>query len=172
MLRYVARRLLAMIPVLFVVSFVAYALIMVLPGDPAQMMVGEQVANNNSAYLALRAQLGLDRPMPVQYADWAWRALRGDFGMSMKHNLPISDEIGAHVFPTLEPAALSLLIALVVALPAGIIFALKPNSPLDVLATLGALSSPPTKLHIVVDGRSIITPMSACQVAVADDGSA
>jgi peptide/nickel transport system permease protein len=137
---YVTRRLVAMIPVLIIVSFVAYALIMVLPGDPAQMMLGEQIGNDNSAYLALRAELGLDRPIPVQYADWAWRAARGDFGMSLKHRLPIGDEIGAHIFPTLELAAFALLIALVIALPAGMISALNPNSPVDYLATLGALS--------------------------------
>jgi peptide/nickel transport system permease protein len=140
MLQYVARRLVAMVPVLIIVSFLAYALIMILPGDPAQMMLGEQIANDKSAYVTLRAQLGLDRPIPVQYADWAWRAVRGDLGVSLKDKLPIGDEIGAHVFPTLELASLALLIALGVALPAGVISALKPNSALDVLATLGALS--------------------------------
>src|SRR3984893_4175425 len=109
MLRYVARRIVAMVPVLIVVSFVAFALIMVLPGDPAQMMLGEQVASrDNSAYLALRAELGLDRPIPVQYADWALRALRGDLGSSLKSKLPIGAEIGAHVFPTVELAVFSL----------------------------------------------------------------
>jgi peptide/nickel transport system permease protein len=140
MLRYVARRLVAMIPVLIIVSFVAYALIMVLPGDPAQMMLGEQVANDKTAYLSLRAELGLDRPILVQYADWAWRAARGDFGTSLKQKQPIGDEIGAHIFPTLELAAFALIIALLIALPAGMISALKPNSPIDYLATLGALS--------------------------------
>jgi peptide/nickel transport system permease protein len=141
MLRYVARRIVAMVPVLIVVSFVAFALIMVLPGDPAQMMLGEQVASrDNSAYLALRAELGLDRPIPVQYADWAWRALRGDLGSSLKSKLPIGAEIGAHVFPTVELALMSLVLALVIALPAGIVSALKPNSALDIAATLGALS--------------------------------
>lgn len=129
-----------MIPVLVIVSFVAFALIMILPGDPAQMMIGEQVATDNSAYIALRSDLGLDRPIPIQYADWAWRALRGDFGLSFKSKLPIGGEIGAHVFPTLELAALGLVFALLIALPAGIISALRPNSPIDVIATLGALS--------------------------------
>ena len=140
MLPYIARRLVAMIPVLIIVSFVAYALIMVLPGDPAQMMLGEQIANDKSGYLALRAELGLDRPMPLQYADWAWRAVRGDFGTSFKSKLPIGSEIGAHIFPTLELAAFALLIALLIAVPAGVISALKPNSVFDYVATVGALS--------------------------------
>ncbi|MBV9542849.1 MAG: ABC transporter permease [Chloroflexi bacterium] len=140
MLRYLARRLVAMVIVLIIVSFVAFALIMVLPGDPAQMMLGEQVANDNSAYLALRQQLGLDRPIPIQYLDWATNALRGNFGISLKDHLPIGDEIAAHVFPTVELAILAMLIALAVAIPAGIVSALKPNSTLDVLVTLGGLS--------------------------------
>jgi peptide/nickel transport system permease protein len=140
MLRYVARRLVAMVVVLIIVSFLAFALIMVLPGDPAQMMLGEQVANDNSAYIALRQQLGLDRPIPVQYLDWAANAVRGNFGISLKDRLPIGTEIAAHVFPTLELAVVAMLIALLVAVPAGIISALKPNSALDVFATLGALS--------------------------------
>jgi peptide/nickel transport system permease protein len=141
MLRYVARRLVAMVPVLIVVSFVAFALIIVLPGDPAQMMLGEQVSSrDNSAYLALRAKLGLDRPIPVQYGDWVLRALRGDLGVSLKSNLPIGTEIGSHVFPTIELALLSLLLALAIAVPAGVVSALKPNSALDIAATLGALS--------------------------------
>ena len=129
-----------MVIVLIIVSFVAFALIMVLPGDPAQMMLGEQVANDNSAYLALRQQLGLDRPIPIQYLDWATNALRGNFGISLKDHLPIGDEIAAHVFPTVELAILAMLIALAVAIPAGIVSALKPNSTLDVLVTLGGLS--------------------------------
>lgn len=140
MLRFVAGRLVAMIPVLVIVTFVAYALMMILPGDPVQMMLGEQVANDKSSYLALRAQLGLDRPVLVQYGAWVWGVVRGDFGTSYKDKLPIGTEIGAHVFPTLELAAFALAIALAVALPAGIISALKPNSVVDVLATLGALS--------------------------------
>ena len=140
MLRFVGGRIVAMIPVLVIVTFIAYALMMVLPGDPAQMMLGEQVANDRSGYLALREQLGLDRPIPVQYAAWVWGVIRGDFGISYKDKLPIGSEIGAHVFPTLELAALALCIALAVALPAGIISALKPNSLLDIVATLGALS--------------------------------
>jgi len=68
------------------------------------------------------------------------RALRGDLGSSLKSKLPIGAEIGAHVFPTVELAVVSLLLALAIALPAGIVSALKPNSALDVAATLGALS--------------------------------
>jgi len=140
MLRYIGRRLAAMVPVMFVVSILAFALIMVLPGDPAQMMLGEQVANDNSAYLALRAQLGLDRPLPVQYLDWLGKALRGDLGYSLKDNLPISRDIGLHVFPTFELATLAMVIALLIAVPTGIVSALKPNTLPDVLATLAALA--------------------------------
>src|SRR5262245_11768043 len=140
MLRYVSGRIVAMIPVLVIVTFLSYTLMMILPGDPAQMMLGEQVANDKSGYLALRAQLGLDRPIPVQYAEWVWGVVRGDFGTSYKDKLPIGAEIGAHVFPTLELAVFALVIALAIALPAGIISALKPNSLADIFGTLGALT--------------------------------
>jgi peptide/nickel transport system permease protein len=140
MLRYVGGRIVAMIPVLVIVTFLSYTLMMILPGDPAQMMLGEQVANDNSGYLALRAQLGLDRPLPVQYADWVWGVVRGNFGTSYKDKLPIGAEIGAHVFPTLELAIFALVIALAIALPAGIVSALKPNSLADIFGTIGALT--------------------------------
>src|SRR5581483_10173398 len=106
-----------MIPVLIIVSMLSFGVVMVLPGDPAVMMLGEQSSNDQSAYQALRAQLGLDRPLPVQYLDWAGRALRGDFGVSLRDHLPISASIGAHVAPTVELALLGLLFGLAVAIP-------------------------------------------------------
>ena len=81
MSEYIARRILQMIPVLMLVSVISFALIFVLPGDPAMLMLGEQQANNKEAYQALRVQLGLDRPVPVQYLDWLNRTLHGNLGM-------------------------------------------------------------------------------------------
>src|SRR5262249_15404541 len=109
------------------------------PGDPAMMMLGDQNSAGTDAYRALRAQLGLDQPLPLQYGAWAARAIRGDLGSSLRSNLPIGREIAAHIFPTVELAALAMLIALAIAVPAGIISALKPGSPADLLATFVAL---------------------------------
>jgi peptide/nickel transport system permease protein len=127
-----------MVPVIVLVSLISFGLIMVLPGDPAMMMLGDQTSP--SAYEALRQQLGLDRPLAIQYLAWAGSALRGDFGVSLRDHLPIGQEIAAHIPPTLELAALGLIISLLVALPVGIISALKPGSFLDMAATMLALS--------------------------------
>src|ERR1700730_4491369 len=94
---YLARRLVAMIPVLVIVSLLTFGLIMVLPGDPALMMLGDQTGNDRTAYLALRTQLGLDRPLLIQYLDWAVHALQGQFGTSLRDHLPIGQSIASHV---------------------------------------------------------------------------
>ena len=138
MTTYVLRRLIAMVPVIVLVSLFTFGLIMILPGDPAIMMLGDQTSP--AAYEALRQQLGLDRPLPIQYLDWAGNALRGDFGMSLRDHLPIGQEIATHVAPTLELAALGLIIAVLIAVPVGILSALKPGSLLDMVATVLALS--------------------------------
>lgn len=138
MTTYLLRRLVAMVPVIVIVSLVTFGLIMVLPGDPALMMLGDQTSP--AAYEALRQQLGLDRPLPLQYLSWAVGVLHGDFGVSLRDHLPIGQEIVARVAPTVELAALGLVIAVLVALPVGIISALKPGSPLDMAATVLALS--------------------------------
>jgi peptide/nickel transport system permease protein len=135
---YLLRRLVAMVPVIIIVSLLTFGLVMVLPGDPALMMLGDQTSPG--AYEALRAQLGLDRPLPVQYLDWASHAIRGEFGISLRDHLPIGQAIASHVAPTLELAALGMLLGLLVAIPVGVISALKPGSVLDNLATLLALS--------------------------------
>jgi peptide/nickel transport system permease protein len=127
-----------MVPVIFIVSLVTFGLIMVLPGDPAMMMMGDQTSP--TAYQALRQQLGLDRPLPIQYLDWAFHALQGQFGVSLRDHLPIGQAIASHVAPTLELALLGMLIAVLVAVPVGIVSALKPGSPIDMLATVLALS--------------------------------
>src|SRR5262245_55755710 len=109
-----------MVPVALAVSMLAFGLISVLPGDPALMMLGEQGSTSTGSYRALREQLGLDEPLPIRYLRWAGRALGGDFGASLRTNLPIGREIASHIFPTLELAVLALLLAVLIAIPAGI----------------------------------------------------
>src|SRR4030088_913447 len=140
MTTYLLRRLGQMVPVLIIVSLLAFGLIMVLPGDPALMMLGEQTGNDRTAYQAICTQLGLDRPLPIQYLDWAAHAVRGEFGTSLRDHLPIRQAIASHIAPTLELAVLGIAIAVMVALPFGILSALKPGSIGDMLATVLALS--------------------------------
>jgi peptide/nickel transport system permease protein len=137
--RYLVRRVVSMIPVVIIVSFLVFALINLLPGDPALMILGE---NNNdpTAYQRLRTQLGLDRPLPIQYLDWASRAATGDFGISLRDRQPIREVIGARVFPTLELAIVGLVLSLCVSIPVGVFSALRRGSILDSVATVLALS--------------------------------
>jgi len=121
---------------------IAFSLILLLPGDPALAILGEERANanNKAAYYALRQELGLDEPIPVQYYHWASRAIRGDFGVSIRNQTPIISTLGTHIIPTIQLALMGAIISLVIALPAGIISALRPNSAADAGATLAALS--------------------------------
>jgi len=142
MTRFIARRVVAMVPLLILISIMAFSLILLLPGDPALAILGEERANANDrqAYNALRQEMGLDDPIPIQYLKWAGRAIQGDFGISIRNRTPIGETIGRHVVPTIELALLGFLVALMIAIPAGVVSALKPNSPADVAATLAALS--------------------------------
>jgi peptide/nickel transport system permease protein len=141
MSHFIARRLVAIVPLLMLVSIMAFSLILLLPGDPALAILGEEVANANDkqAYYALRQELGLDDPIPIQYLHWAGRAIRGDFGVSIRNKTSIGETIGTHIPPTLELALLAAVISIVIAFPSGIISALRPNSAADAGATLAAL---------------------------------
>jgi len=142
MSRFIARRFVAMVPLLILVSIMAFSLVLLLPGDPALAILGEERANadNKAAYFALRQELGLDDPIPIQYFNWAGRALRGDFGMSIRNKTSIAETISTRIFPTAELALLAAIISVSIAFPAGIISALRPNSAADAGATLAALS--------------------------------
>ena len=140
--RFIARRLVAMVPLLFLISVLAFSLVLLLPGDPALAILGEEVANanNKQAYFALRAEMGLDEPIPIQYLRWAGKVVRGDFGTSIRNQTSIGETIGTRVLPTAELALLAAIISILIAFPAGIISALRPNSLADAGATFAALS--------------------------------
>lgn len=138
--RYIARRVIMMVPVLIFVSMIAFTITMLLPGDPARAMLGEERANDQVAYQALRQDLGLDRPVPVQYLDWVGRALHGDLGISIRNKQPVAQGIVQRLGPTSELALVAMLLAIFIALPAGILSAVRPNSRLDIVATLSAMS--------------------------------
>ena len=140
--RFIARRLVAMVPLLILISIMAFSLVLLLPGDPALAILGDELANANDkqAYYALRAEMGLDDPIPMQYLNWAGRVLQGDFGTSIRNKDSIASTLGAKILPTLELALLGAILSILIALPAGIISALRPNSGVDAAATLAALS--------------------------------
>lgn len=140
MTRYLIRRAETLIPVVVIVSMLTFGLLLLLPGDPALMMLGEQHSGDKVAYEALRDRLGLNKPLPLQYVDWAARAATGDLGRSLRDNIPVASKIATHIFPTLELAVVAMLLALLIAMPAAIVSALRPNSFIDGIATVFALS--------------------------------
>jgi peptide/nickel transport system permease protein len=137
MTTYIAQKLLATIPVMLVVSAGVFLLLQLIPGDPVAAMLGENATPE--AYASLKHELGLDLPLPVQYGRWLGRVLTGDLGRSIRSGQPISNALGNAIGPTAELTVLSLLFAVAVGLPAGIIAAVRPGSVPDVVLNLFAL---------------------------------
>ena len=137
---YIARRLVALVPVLFFVSVVTFAVTLLLPGDPALAYIGEANINDKVMYQAVRQQLGLDEPIPVQYARWVGRILHGDLGRSIRTREPAVDGLLARLPVTLELSIIAMAISLVIAVPIGILSAVRPNSKLDLAGTLVAMT--------------------------------
>jgi peptide/nickel transport system permease protein len=139
MIRYVSVRILQMIPVLFLVSLASFALTYVLPGDPALALIGEQNARDPVLYAQLRQDMGLDRPLLIQYVDWAGRLLRGDLGVSTATKQPVGTLLGQRVWPTLQLGVLGMGLSLLIAIPVGIVSATKPGSKLDIVGTVASM---------------------------------
>jgi len=131
---YLIRRVLWSIPGLLGVTLLAFIVIRVVPGDVVHLMAGEGGPNAHlSAPEAqkLRRQLGLDKPLPVQYVIWLGNALRGDFGRSVWTRRAASEEISRRLPITAELAILSSLIAIAIAIPVGVLAAVRRDTPLD-----------------------------------------
>jgi peptide/nickel transport system permease protein len=135
---YVARRLVVLVPTLFIVSILIFGLQQLLPGDPAMALAGEE--HDPAAVAAIRAKYHLDRPLVVQYGLWIGNVLRGDFGQSLRNRIPVSELLASKLPVTVELAVCSMLIALVIGVPAGIVSAARKGRPIDVAANLVALS--------------------------------
>jgi peptide/nickel transport system permease protein len=127
-----------MVPVLLIVSMLAFGLLYVLPGDPAVAILGEN-AGNQQTYLALRHDLGLDQPLYMQYLSWLGRVLQGDLGQSIRTHEAVSTVLMARVPVTLYLGTAGLLVGLVLGLSVAIVSALKPGSPIDSLGTIAAM---------------------------------
>ena len=134
---YILRRLLSMVPVLLLVSAVIFSLLHLTPGDPVVVMLGEEATPE--ARDALRRELGLDRPLPLQYAAWLSRVVQGDLGRSIRTNQPVSDAILQRLPVTVQLSVLAMVIALVIAIPTGIIAAARRNSRADIAVTVFSL---------------------------------
>ena len=140
MWKYLIRRLIMMVPVMLLVSMIAFSIILLLPGDPAMAMLGPERARDTQVYQALREELGLDKSIPLQYVTWLGKILSGDLGTSSRNQQPVTALLAQSIGPTLQLAFTAMLIALVIAVPIGIISAVKPGSWADTIGTVFALS--------------------------------
>lgn len=129
MYKYIIKRILTLIPVLFIVSVFIFMLIHMIPGDPARTMLGELATEEEVQ--ALRDQMGLNDALPVQYVRWLGGLFTGNFGESVFINEPMSQIISEHLGPTLLLTFYSLIFAVIIALPLGIIAAKKRATAAD-----------------------------------------
>ncbi len=118
MIPYILKRLLALVPVVLVMSVIVFLIIYLIPGDPARVMLGDGA--DEATIAELREQMGLNYPLWEQYARWMGQALQGNLGKSFFLQQPVSEAIGEHLAPTLSLALLAQLIAVLIAIPLGV----------------------------------------------------
>jgi peptide/nickel transport system permease protein len=151
MTTYVLRRLALMLPVAFLVTVGVFMLIHLSPGDPALILLGED--RSPEAIAAIHEQLGLDKPLYVQYLTWIGRIAHGDLGRSISTHQPVSIAIGERLPATLELGGVALIWSLLVAIPLGTIAAVRRGSLADHVAsgvTVGGVSIPNFFIGIVL----------------------
>ncbi len=129
MLRYIWKRLILMIPVLIGVSFIIFTIMNLTPGDPAMMILGEGAPKE--ALEAKREELGLNDPFIVRYINYLTDTVRGDFGNSYRTGIKVFDEIKTRLPYTLQLATISIIVAVIIGLPIGVISAVKQYSLVD-----------------------------------------
>lgn len=131
-------RIIQLIPVLLGVSLIVFVMLALTPGDPVQIMVGEQAITPEQE-VALRRDLGLDRPMVERFFLFVANAVQFDFGTSFYHGRPVADVIAERLPATIELSLVALIVALATAIPLGVLAAIRKNSVFDRLATIGSL---------------------------------
>lgn len=137
MLKYILKRILSLIPVLFVVSCVIFLVVYMIPGGPATALLGMEATPDQID--ALNAELGFDRPFLVQYVDWFTNVLRGDWGESYFLHQTVTSAIAEYFVPTLSLAVFAQIIALILSIPLGILAAYKRGTALDLTCVTASL---------------------------------
>ncbi|MFQ5458524.1 MAG: ABC transporter permease, partial [Myxococcota bacterium] len=137
MTRFVARRLLFLVFVALMVATLVFFFIHFIPGDPVAIMLGETARAADMA--ELRAQLGLDRPLLGQYGHFLSGLLHGDLGTSIRYAKPVSEMVFSRLPATIELATAAMIIAIAIAIPAGILSAIRPYSGFDHSAMIVSL---------------------------------
>lgn len=137
MTKYIIRRIIQIIPVIIGISILVFLLMHLAPGDPIHLLLGEEASPED--YERIYALYGFDRPLAVQYLDWASNAVRGDFGRSIRMGQPVSTLIYHRMGATLELAFFSVFIAVIIGIPLGVLAAFKRQSIVDFGTMVGAL---------------------------------
>lgn len=138
MTAYILRRLVLLIPVILVVGIVVFALVHLTPGDPAAVILGDRATGEDIE--RLRDQLGLNDPLPVQFADWFFGVLRLDFGQSIFLGESVRSALIGRFQPTILLTIYALIVQIMIGIPAGVISAVRHNSLLDRFLTVIAIS--------------------------------
>lgn len=139
MFRIVISRLVQSIPVLIIVSMVVFAITMLLPGDPAYAVLGDYATDEQREQIS--KEYGFDKPIPIQYLNWLERSVTGDFGRSIRTKEPVVDLLAQRLPVTVELAIISIMIAILVGIPLGVIAAIKHNSLVDTATSFVAMAS-------------------------------
>lgn len=134
MLNYAIRRIVGAVPLLILVSFLSFGIVVSLPGDYLDLLSSPTMSGDVLA--ARRAELGLDRPIPVQYAAWMQQVLQGNLGASVATGRPVLDIISQRIGPTVTLMGIAMLVSLAIAIPIGVMSAIRANSFIDHFATL------------------------------------
>ena len=129
MLSYIVRRLFGVIPVMLVVGVFVFSLLHLAPGDPAAIIAGDMATAQDIA--RIRTNLGLDRPLLTQFADWSWATMRGDLGVSMFNGIPVTTLVQQRMGPTVSLTITTLVVAVSIAVTLGVLAAWKAGSLLD-----------------------------------------
>ena len=137
LIRYAAMRLVQLVPMILVVTMVVFFIMMIVPGDPVMVMLGavDGAKISREVYDAMRVRLGLDQPLIVQYLNWLWNMLQGDLGSSITHRTPALEVILQRLIPTMYLMVGGLVMAVIIAVPAGVLAAIHNNTKWDHLAT-------------------------------------
>ncbi|MEA2053418.1 MAG: nickel ABC transporter permease [Euryarchaeota archaeon] len=140
MLKYIIKRLILLIPILFLVTLISFSLLFIIPGDPAEtILTGPGGGADPKAVEEFRIKMGLDKPIYIQYFTWLNDILHGNLGYSYLSKQPVLDQILSSFQATLKLAIVSMIISLMISIPLGIISAIKQYSAIDNVSMVGAL---------------------------------
>jgi len=138
MLAFLVRRFLLAIPTVVIISIMVFSLLQLLPGDPLLVLAGEE--RDPEVLAALREKYRMNDPIPVQYLAWAGNALQGDLGISLRTNQPVTELMAQKLPVTIQLAVMSMIFAVLIGIPAGILSAVKKATAIDYVANVVALS--------------------------------